>query len=166
MKRFVSITLAILMVCTLVLALSACGKKPDAPDNGGKTDNGGEAPAAKGSVETAGNITVLVPEGWVLIPGNAGGIEDDNSLFLKASEDAREYIWVTINTQANIDSSVEHNSSAAIDPITVNGVQWQGKETAVYAPIGDVIYFVMTYGYTANDAVVQNVLSSLADNAK
>ncbi len=163
MKRFVSILLSVLTVCALAFA-AACAAKPVGTDDPVKTNEGsykGES-TVTGTMQTAGNITVLVPEGWVLIPGTAGGVEDDNSLFLKASEDAREYIWVTINTRANIDSSLKVNTSAEIAPFKVNGVEWQGKENAVYAPIGDVIFFVMTYGYTASDAEMQAVLGSLA----
>ena len=165
MKRFVSFALAALMLCAMIFMAAACAKKPvDTPDDPGTVpEDKGESVA--GTKQTAGNITVLVPDGWVLIPGNAGGVEDDNSLFLKKSEDAREYIWVTISNQGNVDSSLKYNSNAEIAPFTVNGVQWQGKENAYYATIGEALYFVMTYGFEHTDPQMQAILGSLADAA-
>ena len=160
MKKVLPFILVIILVCAC--ALSGCAGRSSGPAD---LPDGGEtaAPAEnKGDVRTVGNIKTLVPESWTVIAGGPGGTEDDDSLFLKADESAYEYIWVTVNTQANVASSVKYNSSPEIEPFTINGNLWQGKENAAYATIGDAIFLIMTYGYTAYDDVVQSVMASLA----
>ena len=162
MKRTVCLLIVVLMLSAF--AFAGCSRNTEPGD---KADNGKDAvttdaPQTAAERETVGNIALNVPEGWVVVPGNAGGQEDDNSLFLKENDNAREYIWVTINRQANIDSSLKYNNSAEIAPFELNGVTWQGKETGVYGDVGGTLFFVMTYGYTANDQVVRDVLASLS----
>ena len=160
MKRILSILLAVLMLSAF--AFAGCAKKTEPADNGGK--DAGDEPVTD-ERETVGNIVLRVPEGWVVVPGNAGGQEDDNSLFLKATDDAREYIWVTINQQANVDSSLKYNNSEEIAPFELNGVTWQGKQTGVYGTVDGTLFFIMTYGYTSDDQVVRDVLASLSAKA-
>ena len=112
------------------------------------------------------SITLVVPEGWAVIPGGVGGSEDDDSLFAKPSELSPEYVWVLISSQANIEANIASDSSEDISPFTVNGVTWQGKDRAFSGEISGKLYMIsLSPGFGHGDEAVQLILASLAENA-
>ena len=105
-----------------------------------------DVPNVQGVKETAGNITVLVPDGWHLEPGGPGGKQNDDSVFVvNGDAQGAPYIWVQKQTIGNIQSSVASSSSAEIEPFSINGVKWQGKSAAFYGEPGGELYIIMMH---------------------
>ena len=157
--------MAMLMVACLA-AFTACSGGSETPaDNGGdtKTEESGAA-ESKGKVETAGNITVLVPDGWTLQPGTAGDSSDENSCFVMMGSSMSDgYVWVTISDESTAANSIAGHKTDEVEPFTVNGIEWSGKDGCFSGTIGDDLYLIMLYGLTHDDANVQAILSSLND---
>ena len=151
MKR----TVALLLVLILGIAmLVGCGGK----DNNSDGNDGGTGEI--GEEQTVGNITLLVPVGWHVIPGDAGGLENDNSLFLKKTPNASEYLWINIIGENDI--SLRHNNNEDITPFTVDGIEWTGKINMVTATAGDTKWLVSTYGFEGfADQTIRAIIGSL-----
>lgn len=165
-------TFALVLALIMVFSLAACGGGGNSSTGGGNNStegntSGGETATTQpeetlGETQTAGNITVLVPDGWRLKPGDAGGIENDDALFLLSTEGDTPYLWVKIVDEANRDSSLGSNSNADIDPFTVEGVEWTGKDNMITATVDGTIWMVMNYGFEGyTDETVRAVLGSL-----
>ncbi|MGN0487861.1 MAG: hypothetical protein ACI4HO_01210 [Ruminococcus sp.] len=146
MKKLAYSLLAVIIAATMIFAVTGCSGGADNP---------------AGEVKTAGNLSVFVPEKWTLIPGTAGGIEDDNSLFLKESEDSTEYLWVQIQDKDTVKSSLESSLEDDIEPITLDGVEWTGKVNMITAEKDGTVFLVAQYGYDFNDSLVQYILKSV-----
>lgn len=193
MKRILSVLLILLMICSF----AACGVKneeqggeaanvtepavteaevlteaptaePAATAEPTPTAKPTEAPyITPEGVQTYGNITLELPEGWVVLPGGIGGSEDDNSIFVRESANAVQFVWITICTRAFVDGNLAVETSDDIEPFTVNGVEWQGKQKAFYGEIAGKLYFIsLSPGYNYDDEPVQQILASLAENAE
>ena len=137
----------------------------DEDDEGGESIRVLEVPVIEGEKETAGNITVFVPEGYSARSGNPDGSRNDDSVFIMSGEDFQsDYLWVEWQTMGNIQSSVESNSSEAIEPFSINGVIWRGKERAFYAQLGGGFCIVMlSPGLSYNSEPVLAAVGSLCD---
>lgn len=172
MRKTTAIILALLMICALALSAAACGKSAGQRDDEAQNTEVPaqtqsvrtlDAPDVHGEVKSAGNIHVLVPEGWVLVPGGPGGSANDNSAFIYQSESAGSpYIWVSIQTRANIESSIANNSSDEIEPFMLGGVKWQGKSGAFYGEIDGELYIILLHpSLSYDDAEVLAAAASL-----
>lgn len=106
MKKFIAIALSVI----LVLSLCACG--------GGK---GGEV---KGTTETWGNITILVPEKMKIVGGDLFDDQNPDALTVEYENDAFKYVIVSINDEESIDmgldSTREWNSDEEFHDLTLN----------------------------------------------
>ena len=116
---------------------------------------------------TYGNITLKVPNGWYVQPGGVGGTENEDSLTVFSSDSPYLYVWVLISTRANIEANIAMDTSEPIDPFTVGGATWQGKDLAFYGEIAGKLYFISLSPYLHHDdEPVQDILASLAENAE
>ena len=159
--------LVIMISIVLVVALTACG----GGGNSGGGDSGGSNGGAsenqiKGVVETAGNLTVMVPESWTLEPGNAGGIEDNNSLFLLKDDSMSTYLWIMAKTQDQFEGQMEIGDRLDIEPFTTGDFNWEAFGDGIAAPIEGGHIMVMQYGLDYGDETVQAVLSSIQWNGE
>lgn len=157
MKKLLCICTAILL---MLFAFTGCGGSDSkGTESGGKSEV--ETTAPIGEAKTAGNIKVLVPDGWKLTPGSAGGIEDDNSLFLTPEDRLMDYVWVQITDKGTIDNSLGMNNEKDIEPITINGIKWQGKKNQIYAEINGDYWLISQYNCDFNDEIVQAIIASV-----
>ena len=152
MKKTVSIALAALMLCALAFSFAACANK-----QGGTPED----VSPKGKVETMGNISVYVPDGWRLQASSGEG--PDSCFVMKGSAMSDGYVWITIADRSLADSSIAGNNTAEIEPFTVNGTEWSGKDGCFCGTIGDKLYLITLYALSHDDADVQSVIGSLAD---
>lgn len=164
MKKTTRSLLAAAMAITMVFAAAGCSDKGgNADSNGGINSSAPAKEEITGTEQTAGNISIFVPDGWTLQAGNAGGIEDDNSLFLlkDPNDMSKGYLWVQIMDSEVVKSNIEEQSTADISPFTAGGVEWWGKENAIGAEKDGAQFMIFQYGLNFSDEVVVKVLESV-----
>lgn len=159
MKRLLGIALALM----LVISLAACGGGGSgAGTDSGVGNSGATTEKTSGETVTTGNITHLVPEGWRVKAGSAGGIENDNSLFLLSTDSDAPFLWIQIVDADNRDSSLE-SGDGELDPFTAGDMEWSGKQNIITATADDgTIWLVRTAGMEGFESnTVRDVLGSI-----
>lgn len=117
MKKFLALFIAALMV----FGLCACGseEKTETNDEAVQTE---EKQELKGEETTWGNITLLLPDGMVLVEGSLGNDTDKNALTLQKDGDSFTYIMVSINEESFIDDGLnatkEFNSDCEFSDVS------------------------------------------------
>ena len=187
--------LSLLLALMLLLALCACGgqtepqeaettettettepaepaetEEPAEEPAGAETAAGSlEAPDVAGSVETWGNISVLVPEGMVLNGGSLTDKEDPNTLWVQDPDSMTPYFLISLYSEENAASSIETtkelNDGQDITPFALNGVEWTGVDyDSGGLPCFQVMgggFLVSGAGYGLDDDAALAVLASL-----
>ena len=189
MKNLLSLLLALM----LILALCACGGQTE-PQEAETTETAEttepaepaeteeqepaeaetsaeslDVPDVAGSVETWGNISVLVPEGMVLNGGSLTDKEDPNTLWVQDPNSMTPYFLISLYSEENAASSIETtkelNDALDIDPFALNGVEWTGVDyDSGGLPCFQVMgggFLVGSAGFGLDDDAALAVLASL-----
>lgn len=158
-----------------LVAFAACGPKGETGN--GETETKGGEEQAKGTVETWGVITVLIPEGMSLKGGSLLDSESKNdATIMGAANDYSEYFMISVKdsedtVKDSIDMTREINDDVKIDDVTetLDGVEWKGityeslgiRVYVVYAEIGGQFVQVTGTGHTYDDATSVAILKSV-----
>ena len=180
MTKLLALTLALVLIAS---CFAACGSKSSAPasgDNAAANDNGPasantEAPAAPAAdVQSWGNISLAVPEGYTLKGGSLFDEEDPDQLTI--SGQGLDYFQVSIveseeDAKDNLDMTKSLNEELKPEDVTVtaNGVTWTGVYYnsygydcfQVYAKLNGKIVQVNGCGCKQDSSLANAVLSSI-----
>lgn len=105
MKKIIALCLCVLMIA----ALCCCTAKApvSTENNGGAAQTEAAAPKVDGETQTHGNLTVFIPKGMNLVPGDMFDEENPDALTIQDENDAFNYVMVTIYDSDTIDSNME-----------------------------------------------------------
>ena len=154
----------LLILFSLLLCLSACGKNNPGSDVGGET-------------KSFGKISVFLPEGMLLTGGSIFDSNDENELQITTPDEFVPYFLVSVKkaetAEKDLASAKEKNGGSEIESFKTgknvwHGVAYEYNGTPCFlliAQIKENTFEVMSEGYSHEDAVPYAVLSSLK-NAK
>lgn len=154
----------ILSAALLALCFAGCGAK----------DNG-----VAGTIDSAGNLSIFVPDGYTMVPGGPFGVPegDENSIGLLPtdSEDTlSDYVQVYLQTETEAKAGVELTKTlndAKEVKKTVGNSEWTGCEytandvtyLSLWAPYEDKGLQVNMGGHELDDSFTYAVLDSLVN---
>lgn len=159
--KFTSLALALIIA---LFAFAACG------GNGGGE---AEKEAVKGTEETWGNITLLVPDGMVMTGGNIINEDDPDTVNLKKSDDEMTYIIVRIfdeeSAKSSIDMTREINDNCEDLTFEGAGTTWSGVQYdsfgydifVVYGELGEKGVMITSCGFKSDSDIIKAVVDSI-----
>lgn len=172
MKKLIALLLAVM----LVLCLVACG--------GDANPDGGDKPAEteaqlKGEQKTWGQISVFVPEGYVLGGGSITGVDDtdETQCYIQGETPSMyDYYWICVQDAETAASNIELTKSINnAEDITINdgSKDWKGCHYvydaysgkvdigAVACEIDGVTYVANFCGHKPDSDELKTVLASI-----
>lgn len=165
MKKLLALLLAVIMI----FSFAACGE--------GEGDN--QQPEVKGEQQSWGQISVFVPEGYVLNGGSITGVDDDDPTQCAIQPETTsmyDYFWIIAKDEATVLTDIETTKSmndAKDITVDAGGNTWTGCHYvyeaysgnidcgAVYCTVDGVTYLVNFCGHAPDSPELITVLSSI-----